>query len=78
MSSVRRSGGCPEAYYDRVGDFMLRALTQRRDDLIRQARGFYDLLVRNVDVFGTDEEEYALIEWLEEDQVSGPPMGEGP
>ena len=62
-------GRMPEAYYDRVGDFMLRALTQRRDDLIRQARGFYDLLVRNVDVFGTDEEEYALIEWLEEDQV---------
>ena len=62
-------GTMPEAYHDRVGAFMLRALTQRRDDLTRQARDFYDLLVRNVDVFGTDEEEYALIEWLEEDQV---------
>ena len=52
-------------YYDRVGDFMTSALTRRRDDLALQAREFYDLLARNVDVFGTDEEEYALVEWLE-------------
>ena len=62
-------GRMPEPYYDRVGDFMLGAFTQRRDDLMVQARGFYDLLVRNVDVFGTDEEEYALVEWLEEDRM---------
>ena len=62
-------GGLPQGYYDRVGDFMTRALTLRRDDLMVQAREFYDLLARNVDVFGTDEEEYALVEWLEGDQV---------
>ena len=61
--------GLPPAYYDRVGDFMTRALIQRRDNLLLQAREFYDLLARNVDVFGTDEEEYALVEWLEGDQV---------
>ena len=64
--AVRRM---PAPYYDRVGEFMLGALTQRRDNLMVQARAFYDLLVRNVDVYGTDEEEYALVEWLEGDRV---------
>ena len=62
-------GRLPPTYYERVGDFMTRALTQRRDRLVDQAREFYDLLARNVDVFGTDEEEYALVEWLEGDRV---------
>ncbi len=62
-------GRLPEPYYEVAGDYLLGALTQRRDDLVVQAREFYDLLVVNVDVFGTDEEEYALVEWLEEGRV---------
>jgi len=59
----------PSSYYDLVADFLTSALTQRRDDLMAQARDFYDLLARHVDVFGTDEEEYALVEWLDGDRV---------
>ncbi len=68
-SSTTPWGGLPPGYYDLVGDFLTRALTLRRDNLMLQAREFYDLLARNVDVFGTDEAEYALVEWLEGDQV---------
>ena len=62
-------GRLPPAYYDRVAGFLTLALTQRRDNLMVQTRDFYDLLARNVDVFGTDEEEYALVEWMEGDRV---------
>ena len=62
-------GRLPPSYYDLVADFLTPALTQRRDLLMVQARDFYDLLAQNVDVFGTDEEEYALVEWLDRDQV---------
>ena len=59
----------PPPYYDRVGDFMLSALTRRRDELMVQARSFYDVLAPNVDAFGTDQEDYALVEWLDADRV---------
>jgi len=62
-------GRLPAAHYDQVGNFMTGALILRRDNLEVQARDFYELLARNVDVFGTDEEEYALIERLEGDRV---------
>jgi len=61
--------GLPAPYYDRVGPFLVRALTRRRDDLMMQARGFYELLASNVDAFGTDGEEYALVEWMDGDRV---------
>ena len=62
-------GRLPSPYHDRVGEFMTRALTLRRNNLEVQARAFYDLLARNVDVFATDEAEYALAEWLGGDRV---------
>lgn len=61
--------GLPPAYLAEVGEYFRRALESRRDGLLIAAREFYDLLAENVDVFGTDEEEYALVEWLEGDRT---------
>ncbi len=60
--AVRR---LPEPYYNQVGDFLARTLKIRRDHLGEFAARYYGLISREVEIRGTDEDEYLELEHLE-------------
>lgn len=54
----------PDAHEELVGDFLARSLKARRDGLVEQARLYFALLAREVDVKATDRGEHAAFEHL--------------
>lgn len=52
----------PQAVQDLTADHIKKSLKQRRDDLMVYARKFYEILSKEVDVFGTDENELFEVE----------------
>ena len=57
-------GRLPPSYERERGDWLREALTNRRDGLVRFAGEYYDLLAGWVDIYGSDEEDLALVEHL--------------
>ena len=55
-------GRLPASYQDEIGPWLIDAFTHRRDRLVRFADEYYVLLAGWVDLYGTDEEELALVE----------------
>lgn len=74
--AVRR---LPEPYYEQVGAFLARALKTRRDQLDEFAAQYYGLISREVEIKGTDEDEYLELEHREDGALevriglAGPP-----
>lgn len=62
-------GRLPGPYREAVGDELLAALLARRTGLPDFAREFYELLAGAVDVHVTDEDEAALVEWLDDGRL---------
>ena len=60
--AVRR---LPEPYYEQVGDFLTRALKVRRGQLDEFAARYYGLISKEVEIKGTDEDEYLELEHRE-------------
>ncbi|NNM33847.1 MAG: hypothetical protein HKO53_12310, partial [Gemmatimonadetes bacterium] len=52
----------PSTYQAEVGEGLAAAFTRRRDRLLSFAGEYYELLAGWVDLYGTDEEELALVE----------------
>ena len=61
--AVRR---IPEPYYRQVGDFLTRSLKSRRALLDEFAARYYGLISREVEIRGTDEDEYLELEHRED------------
>ncbi|MEE8366891.1 MAG: BamA/TamA family outer membrane protein, partial [Thermoanaerobaculia bacterium] len=59
----------PPEHYAVDGEELLSVLKQRRDGLGKAARQLYDVLAREVDIYGTDEVEAVLVEALDADRV---------
>jgi hypothetical protein len=59
----------PPEHYAVDGEKLFTALKQRRNGLGKAARQLYDVLAREVDVYGTDEVEAALVEALDAESV---------
>ncbi|MEE8146291.1 MAG: BamA/TamA family outer membrane protein [Longimicrobiales bacterium] len=55
-------GRLPTSYQETLGAELEDALRNRRDRLLDAALAFYGILSGWVDIFGTDEEDYALVE----------------
>ena len=53
--------GLPPEHYERAGAKLGAALRSRRDHLLKAARGYYDLLARQVDVHATDATDEAVL-----------------
>ena len=64
--AVRR---LPDPYYEQVGDFVTRALKARRGHLGEFAARYYGLISREVEITGTDEDEYLELEHREDGAV---------
>ena len=64
--AVRR---LPDPYYEQVGDFLTRALKARRDHLDEFAAQYYELISREVEIKGTDEDEYLELEHREDGEL---------
>jgi len=58
----RAVGALPAAYRERIGERLAGALTARRDALDTVAVRFYELLAREVNVFGSREPEVLVVE----------------
>ena len=52
----------PSEHYALSGDRLVQALRARRDQLLEAARGYYELLAKQVDVYATDGADSAAIE----------------
>ena len=61
--AVRR---LPDPYYEQVGDFLTRALKERRGHLREFAARYYGLISKEVEIKGTDEDEYLELEHRED------------
>lgn len=61
--AVRR---LPGPYYEQVGNFLTQALKTRRDDLDEFAARYYELISREVEINGTDEDENLELEHRED------------
>lgn len=59
----------PERADDLTGEHIRSSLKQRRDDLKKYAREFYEILSKEVDVYGTDERERFEIERLDDERT---------
>lgn len=55
----------PNSYAERLGPELEAALLARRDDLGSAAMRYYGILSGWVDIYGTDQDEFALVERLE-------------
>ena len=64
--AVRR---LPGPYYEQVGDFLTRALKTRRDHLGEFAARYYELISREIEIKGTDEDEYLELEHRENGEL---------
>lgn len=51
----------PPEHYAQRGALLIKALRSRRDKLLEAARGYYELLARQVDVHGTDGTDRAIL-----------------
>lgn len=56
----------PEKVQELTADHIKMSLKKRRDDLMKYAREFYEVLSKEVDVYGTDENELFEIERLDD------------
>ncbi len=57
-------GRLPPPYYELVGERLEGALKARRDALPQYVSQYYELITREVEILGTDEDEYARFEHL--------------
>lgn len=60
----------PDAWYEISGDYLLHALKERRDKLPEKSAEFYNMLSGYVEVKCSEKDEYALVQRLNDDQVS--------
>jgi hypothetical protein len=62
-------GNLPPPHYDIVGEFLVGALKDRRDQLDEAAAEYYRLITRWPDIKATDEAEYAELEHSESGEL---------
>ena len=59
----------PKEVQDLTADHIKMSLKKRRDDLMKHARDFYEVLSKEVDVYGTDKNELFEIERLDDERT---------
>ncbi len=65
----RAVGALPAAYQTPEHDRLLSSLRSRRDQFVEEARRFYLLLAREVDIHGSDRSDSAMVTRLDEGRV---------
>ncbi len=59
----------PDKVQELTAGYLKMSLKQRRDDLMEYAREFYEILSKEVDVYGTDENELFEVERLDDERT---------
>ncbi|MEX0967029.1 MAG: BamA/TamA family outer membrane protein [Bacteroidia bacterium] len=59
----------PDTIYDLTGPAIKETLLQRREDLVKYAIKYYEILAKEVDIAGSDKHEYFEVERLNNDET---------